>query len=282
MTFKPLLAAAVDLEKLRFPVLASPKLDGIRAMTLPGQGIVSRKLKAIPNEFISSHPLPNYLDGEIMTYTDGKPDDFNTVQGNVMRKAGEPDWKLWVFDYFQHVDAPFDHRYTAAATFGDPRIERLPHVYLHNMVELMGFEQQCLDQGYEGAMLRDPQGRYKFGRSTANEQILLKLKRFHDAEAIVVGKVEKYHNTNAAEKDALGHTKRSSAKVGKVPAGTLGTLICELNGIEFEIGTGFNDALRQKLWDEQITGQLVTFKYQELSKDGVPRFPVFLGFRHDL
>lgn len=282
MNFKPLLAAAVDLDKLRFPVLVSPKLDGIRAMTLPGQGIVSRKLKPIPNEYIRSHDLPVHLDGEIMTYTDGKPDDFNTIQSKVMSRDGEPDWKLVVFDTFENPLAPFSSRVTLARQVVDICVDHLVQHYAHSLAELSYFEENFLEQGYEGLMIRDPSGRYKFGRSTANEQILLKMKRFHDAEAIVVGKVEKFHNTNALERDALGHAKRSSAKAGKVPAGTLGALVCQFGDIQFEIGTGFDDALRQQIWSQDVEGQLVTFKYQELSKDGVPRFPVFLGFRHDL
>lgn len=282
MTFKPLLAAALELDKLQFPVLVSPKLDGIRAMTLPHQGLVSRKLLPIPNEFIRSHSFPDHLDGELVTYTDGKLDDFNTTQGKVMRKTGEPDFKLVVFDTIG--SEPFVDRLSRAETLVGlhDRTDFLDHHLVQNIEQLMTYEQQFLDEGFEGLMIRDPHGRYKFGRSTAKEQILLKMKRFHDAEAIVVGKVEKMTNLNPKERDALGHAKRSTAKAGKVPAGTLGALVCSLDGIQFEIGTGFDDALRQQIWNDDVIGSQITFKYQELSKDGVPRFPVFLGFRHDI
>lgn len=285
MTFKPLLASPVDLDKLRFPVLVSPKLDGIRAIKKDGV-LVSRKLLPIPNQFIQqcAKSIPEGLDGELMTYTNGKPDDFNTIQGNVMRQTGEPDFSFEVFDDCSEPDTPFQDRLISAGQ--KARIclwtTFLNHVEVNGLEELMEVEDIYLNAGFEGAMIRDPEGRYKFGRSTAREQILLKMKRFIDAEATVIGKVEKMTNANAPEKDALGHTKRSSAKAGKVPAGTLGALVCSFQGIEFEIGTGFDDAMRQQIWNEEVTGHKVTFKYQELTPAGVPRFPVFLGFRFDL
>lgn len=286
MTFKPLLAAAVDLDKLQFPVLVSPKLDGIRAMRLPEKGLVSRKLLPIPNKHIRdiAEDFPPHLDGELVTFTDGKIDDFNTIQSKVMRREGAPDFKFVIFDYFIDIDRPFIQRLIQADLKVQLhwRLEYLSHYSVGDLETLSHFEQKFLREGHEGLMIRAPNGRYKFGRSTMKEQILLKMKRFFDAEAIVVGKVEKMTNTNEKLRDELGNAKRSSAKAGKVPAGTLGALVCKLGDVVFEIGTGFDDKLRQEIWDMDLNSQLVTFKYQELSKDGVPRFPVFLGFRHDL
>ena len=51
---KPMLAALCeDVTKLRYPVIASPKLDGIRALVIDGQ-LVSRTLKPIPNRYVQS------------------------------------------------------------------------------------------------------------------------------------------------------------------------------------------------------------------------------------
>ena len=61
--------------------------------------------------------------------------------------------------------------------------------------------------------------------------------------------------------------------------GRLGALVCELkNGTRFKVGTGFTDAQRQK---PPRVGSKICFGYFELSKDGVPRFPTFLGMRAD-
>src|SRR5205823_2364690 len=61
--------------------------------------------------------------------------------------------------------------------------------------------------------------------------------------------------------------------------GRLGALLVELpNGTKFNVGTGFSDAERE---DPPETGAIITFRYQELSDGGVPRFPSFVGVRHD-
>lgn len=293
MSFKPLLAEKADLETLRFPVLASPKLDGIRALTgLPQGSIVSRNLKAIPNKRIqvAAEQFPAGLDGEILTYTNGVRDDFNTVQSKVMSVEGTPEFKFHVFDAWD-LDATFDARIKGADSivcddqiFGSGLLKLVEHRLICTLEELLAYETECLAAGWEGVMMRDPNGHYKHGRSTVKEGILLKLKRFHDDEAVIVGTVERMHNTNEKERDELGHAKRSTAKAGLVPTGTLGALQCEWKGVRFEIGTGFDDATRASLWGqrEALLGKLVTFKYQEVGSQGAPRFPVYLGLRGDL
>ncbi len=99
--------------------------------------------------------------------------------------------------------------------------------------------------------LRKLSSRYEAGRSTT----LLKVKTFHDAEAVVIG-------------HEAGRGKHK---------GRLGALRMQLpDGTEFSLGTGFSDKERQ---DPPPIGTSVTFRYQELSDGGVPRFPSFLGVR---
>ncbi len=60
----------------------------------------------------------------------------------------------------------------------------------------------------------------------------------------------------------------------------MGKLHCELaNGIKFKVGTGFSDAQRK---NPPKKGAVITFKFQEVSDSGVPRFPVFLRIREDV
>lgn len=300
MTFRPLLAAKADLDKLKFPVYASPKLDGIRAMTGVTGSICSRNLKAIPNRHIQkiAETFPPYLDGEILTYTNASLDDFNTIQSKVMSADGEPRFKFHVFDWFgkrasgDHAQ-PFSRRAGMAErlVFDTARMKRefplfsVPQHVVNSIEELTDLETRFVEKdGWEGVMLRSPDGPYKFGRSTVNEGILLKVKRFEDDEAIVLDTVERFHNSNEATTNALGLTERSSSKAGKVGTDTLGALVCEWKGIRFEIGTGFNEAQRAEYWGERdaLPGRTVTFKFQGVGSQGAPRFPVFLGFRSDL
>jgi len=156
-----------------------------------------------------------------------------------------------------------------------------------NRFDLQHAEEHFLDQGYEGVMLRayhGPSSYYKFGRSTVKEGGLLKLKRFVDSEARVVGVEEEMANMNEATTDALGHTKRSAHAEGKVGKGRLGALICETpEGVRFNIGTGFDAAQRELFWRERdkLIGQLAKYKHFPIGVKDAPRFPVFLGWRDE-
>jgi DNA ligase 1 len=130
-----------------------------------------------------------------------------------------------------------------------------------------------------------PKSRYKFGRSTAKEGTLLKLKRFTDDEAVIVGFEEELFNGNAAVVDELGHTKRSSHQENMVGKGRLGAMVCKTrDGVEFRIGTGFVASQRQELWDTRssLVGKLVKYKHFPIGAKTAPRFPVFLGFRSEI
>ena len=99
--------------------------------------------------------------------------------------------------------------------------------------------------GGEGLMLRQPGSLYEAGRS----HTLLKVKRFHDAEARVIEHLP-----------GAGRHK-----------GRLGALLVELpGGTRFSVGTGFTDAQREK---PPAIGSVITFRFQELTDGGVPRFP---------
>ena len=83
-------------------------------------------------------------------------------------------------------------------------------------------------------------------------------------------------------------TAAAQAKdTGTLWQGTLGALKARaLNGkfagVEFEVGTGFDDALRRKLWfcREHVNGLVFTFKYQDVGGYDKPRIPVFKAFRN--
>lgn len=293
--FKPMLAATCeDMAALRYPVLASPKLDGIRCLILDGV-TVSRNLKPIPNHFVQDmlKGCPEGWDGELIVGEPNGAGVFERTQSGVMSVSGTPKFTFFVFDNCKDSFG-FDARHsTVEAVWSKAghsthvphwwdRTCPLPHQHIADHAALMAYEQKAVEKGYEGIMVRDPHGAYKFGRSTVREGGLLKVKRWKDAEAVVVGMVELMHNGNEATTDALGRTKRSASKEGKTGKGVLGALVCELpGGVQFELGTGFSSAQRADLWrgSANVIGQTVTFKYQELSKDGVPRFPVWKAFR---
>ena len=282
---KPMLAGrCTDTSKLTYPLLATPKLDGIRCLTIAGEDgkvrAVSRTFKDIPNAHINSlvSALEVGLDGELMC------DDstFSEITGNVMREDGEPDFYYAVFDYFS--EKSYQERMADLKAWNAPKfVRKILPVEMKNEQDLLEYEQNCLASGYEGIMTRIPNGRYKCGRSTEREQLLLKIKRFVDNEAEIIEIIEKMTNDNVAEKDNFGRTKRSTALDGMVPANTLGAFRVRdvVTGTEFQIGSGFDDAFRKKVWANQsdYIGQILTYKSQEIGSKDAPRFPVFLHLR---
>lgn len=290
MTFKPLLAYTVkDAEALRYPVLVSPKLDGIRCVIHNDQP-VSRTLKPIPNRFIQSE-LGFYppFDGELMVGDPLDPAAFNKSTSGIMSHDGEPDFTYWVFDY---VEAGFLHMsfetriLMAKETIKHwPRARLVPHTKVHNATELMRLEAHYVGLGYEGVMVRVPWGTYKFGRSTESQGLLGKVKRFEDTEGTIVGYEELMHNENEATINNLGYQERSTAQAGQIPGGTLGALIVSHPDWEdtFGIGTGFTADERFTLWQirDTLKGQSVKFKHQPAGAKDRPRFPSYLGLRKD-
>lgn len=291
---RPLLSATLKPKTgLQFPYLGSPKLDGIRTLVLENQA-VSRTLKPIHNQAIRellSSPLLNGLDGELLVGDPAHPDVFRHTTTVVMAH-NKPigDVVFAVFDDFSNPKLPFADRLESAAQ----RINKLPeplkchvslvhHTWIHRPEALENFEKHTIDAGYEGIMLRRPDGIYKFGRSTEKEQILLKVKRFADSEAIVVGFEELMHNNNTQTTDNLGHAKRSTHQENLAPAGTLGALIvkdCDTN-IEFGIGTGFTSVDREEIWQnrEAYLGRMLTYKHFPHGAKDAPRHPVFKFWR---
>lgn len=283
---KPMLAAATDGTNLIYPLLASPKLDGIRCLIVNGVAM-SRALKPIPNFYVQqwlSKPHLNGLDGELIVGEPTAPDVFQRTTSGVMTQKGIPKVGYHVFDTFLG-DHDFAERLKVAHKIGKyvDNLHPVTHMWVNNEEELYSTEQQYLARGYEGMMLRDPRGPYKYGRSTLKEGFLLKLKRFVDAEARVIGFSPLMHNNNDIVIDELGRSTRSSKSSGLKPMAKLGSLlVCDVKTkVEFEIGTGFTDIQRIELWmiRKKLDGKLLKYKSQTIGVKDKPRFPVFLGWR---
>lgn len=284
---KPMLAGKVtDVNALRYPVLASPKLDGIRCLLIGGAAY-SRNLKLIPNAFIQDRLKGlTGLDGELIVGSPKAADCFNRSTSAVMSRDGEPKFNFWVFDHWTDEDMGFAERlaYAKRAIVGKAKeVMHVAHKRIKSAEELLEYEAQMLLAGFEGVMVRDPVGPYKHGRSTEREGWLLKLKRFEDSEAEIVDYVERQHNANEQTRDELDRAKRSSHKANKVATGTLGAIkVRDIHSkVEFEIGTGFDDKLRAVIWADRIRfhGKIVKYKFQPTGVKDKPRFPVFVGFR---
>jgi DNA ligase-1 len=290
---KPMLA--VDYVDLIFPLLASPKLDGIRCVIYNGVS-VSRSLKKIPNKHISN-TLSNKdfedLDGELII---GEPNDitvFNKTCSIVSSFDKVFDFSFYVFDL---IDKTQTLTYVNRLELLKQRVNDLKIKYpfiklveqtlINNQEEFDTYEKSILELGYEGVMVRSLNGIYKYGRCTAKENNLLRVKRFTDDEAIVIGYEELMINTNEKVTNELGRSERSSKLAGLVSGNKLGAIIVKdiKTGVTFNIGSGFNDSQRIEYWNgkEKLINRLITYKYFPIGVIDKPRFPVFKGFRLEI
>ena len=282
-TFKPMLAHTIeDTSKIKYPVFVSVKIDGIRCLIKDGVAL-SRSLKPIRNEYVQSilgKPEYNGLDGELVVGSIFAKDCYRVTNSGVMSKDGEPDFNYYIFDYWDRPEIGFADR--RPKWWGSVRVRSTFHTLVHCEAELLSIEEDLLSRGAEGVMVRSPDGPYKYGRSTVKEGTLGKLKRFVDSEFEVVGFEERMHNGNEATVNALGHTERSSHKENKTGRGDLGAIVCRtVEGLQFNVGTGFDDALRCEIWNNraQYLGRMARVKHFEIGVKDAPRFPVFQGFR---
>lgn len=233
----------------------SEKLDGVRAYW-DGSQFISRlgNRYIAPDWFVAGLPeMP--LDGELWA---GRKMFQKTVSIVRRADAGES-WRQISFLIF---DAPthggrFEQRIDYLKTYfidqPAPHARVLEHEPCTGIDHLRQQLEHVENLGGEGLMLRQPESAYEVGRSTT----LFKVKTFHDAEAKVIGHVA-----------GAGRHK-----------GRLGALrVVTPEGIEFSVGTGLSDKQRESPPD---IGRVITYRYQELSDAGVPRFPTYVGERHD-
>jgi DNA ligase-1 len=234
----------------------SEKLDGVRAYW-DGKQLLSRQgnLLHAPDWFLEKLPeVP--LDGELWLARKS----FQKTVSIVRRQDKSDHWKQIFFLVFDApaLDEPFERRLEFLRdTFQrlkHPQAKVHPHELCRDLEHLRQEMARVEALGGEGLMLRQPHSKYEVGRSFT----LLKVKTFHDAEARVVE-----HIPGAGRHE-----------------GRLGALGVELpDGTRFSVGTGFSDAQRE---NPPPIGSTITFRYQELSDRGVPRFPSFVRVRSDV
>mmetsp|Transcript_15456 Transcript_15456/g.36724 ORF Transcript_15456/g.36724 Transcript_15456/m.36724 type:complete len:345 (-) Transcript_15456:151-1185(-) len=242
-------------------LLMSEKLDGMRALW-DGQGDLwsraGHKVMA-PEWFKKDLPQGMVLDGELFLGRGQFQDLMSICRTHV------PDHDAWKRVRFVVFDAPLvpgglKSRLQAARETAFNNSDSLPFAKLHPQTVCRGHEQlqkmlgEVQAEGGEGLMLRKAGAHHRSGRTSD----LLKVKTQAEDEALVKG----YQP---------GKGKH---------AGRMGALqVINRKGKAFKIGTGFTDAVRAR---PPPKGSVVTFKYMELTKDGIPRHPAFFRIRPDV
>lgn len=243
----------------------SEKLDGMRAYWDPDkQCLLSRLGNAVlcPKHLLASLPdVP--LDGELFLGRGRFQELMSVVKNSANVGRIDGPWKdvvYVVFDMPKH-GGKFEDRMEAlksklgvASTSGSPTFAKFhEHRLCKGHADLEQELKKVENHGGEGLMLRRAGSLYEGGRSSS----LLKVKTFHDEEAVVIG-------------HELGKGRNSAVT---------GALRCRNRAkIEFSVGTGLNDAQRA---NPPKVGEIITYRYFELTKDNKPRFPSFVGIRAD-
>jgi len=237
--------------------IASEKLDGIRAYWDGKLNIWSRQKKIVhaPEWFLHALPQGIPLDGELF----GGRGNFQHLV-SVVRKLQpiDDEWKTVWFSVFDApmVKEPYEKRVSFVAELANDIIKPCETWVIESNEQLLKQLETISDKGAEGLMVRQPGSLYEWKRS----KTLIKVKKRYDSEAIVIG-----------------YTEGAGKYVGK-----LGALIVKSvenkamgikAGIEFKVGSGFTDVMRDK--ELYPIGTVITFKYGEMTKTGKPRFPIF-------
>ena len=277
------------MKKLRYPVIASLKKDGIRAIKLGD--LASRTLKKIPNKLLQqrSDSLPYGFDMELWN----KDLPYDQVESIVMSEE-HPDSDKIQFHVLDWWDRGYNIGYKdrmATVLFERPSLP--PFCVLPELVactsprELLEFFHECEEQQGEGICFRTPNSPYKQGRSTLREQYLVKLARFTRSECIIIGFEEQMLNCNPEKRNAVGKMDRSSAGALLVGKGTLGAFLVRDNvGLEFRVGTGvgLTDQKRREIWadKDKWLWKTITIKSKSHGVKTKPRSPIYVGLRNEI
>jgi len=228
----------------------SEKLDGIRAYWT-GKELLSKNGKKInaPIWFIKDFP-PFELDGELWT----KENDFENIQNIVLDTNPSIKWEELTYNIFEipNASGDFDKRLEKIKLWLEKNpnkyIKIIPQKVCKDESDLDNYLKNLLEKKAEGVILKNPKLEYFVGRSND----ILKVKKFYDEEGLVIG---------------INYSKDGKFKSLKLQLN---------NGIVFNLGGGFSNIQRK---NPPKVGDIITFKYYDLTKNSKPKFASFLRIR---
>ena len=311
----------VDLSAISYPTFASVKFDGVRTVIMDGIAY-SRKFLPLHDVFQKrfqpfleiTKGTPHVLDAECYN-----PDaTFQEITSSLAHEDGCQLW-LYVFDYLSKDEwygekvTPFVERiryYNEFLRHNDPGQKYAIPVEQKaclNKEMVQEWLEEVMEAGGEGLMLRDPQQRYKNGRSTAKAKPsagggFFKLKPFDTLDAQIIGYELKKRLTEEAketitDKDAFGRSKRGHRKDDREEVNEIGNLICQVPGRTYTDDRGEEmpfifkctwvkgSPIRTDITTENFDkykGRWVEVEYQEAGMKNLPRLPRAKRYRPDL
>ncbi len=316
--FKPFKAPndQVELEDIKYSVLSSYKLDGIRCIFYKGK-MLSCSLKPIVNKQLRAKmkPLADYskannliLDGEL--YNHNIP--FGLISSCVMtqdvtdkkaikswakkckerdieitREEAMDDIKFWCFDAVQNdnFEELFVDRldYVQGLFINFPElVVKVNQVLLNNKKEVTDMFEEALKDGYEGLILKDPNGRYKCGRGRVKEALIYKVKPYRtwDAEIIEVIQATKVDPNAEKTTNELGRSVTSKKKDDRILIEKASAFKVKYEGLDLKVVIAMTDPEKEEIWANKADyiGKMIEYKGMLVGAKDVPRHPVMLRF----
>lgn len=274
-------------KNLVYPLLVSPKLDGIRCVIKNGIAL-SASGKILPSYQVQdSFWRYDNFDGELIEGSPTEDRVYHRTASHVMSENKFGDIRFYVFDYThnKYLNVNFFERLQILQELfplADDNIFLVEHHVVDNEEELLELERRYLLEGYEGLVLKSPLGHYKQGRATYREGLMYKLKRLQDAEGVIIEVYEGTRNTNVQTKNELGLTSRSTNKENMVPSGLCGGFLVKYGEELVSVSPGaFSKDERKWIWEnkEEVCGKLLKFRYFNYGLKAAPRQSVAVSFR---
>ena len=257
---KPMLAQ--EYKKYVAPAWVQPKLDGVRCLVYIKNGDVVFQSRQNTIYEPLMHLVPELrailcrapdaiLDGELYAHELGFENIISMVRRAKVRHPDIHKIKYHMYDVFNDLSMSFIDRRQLLSTIykNEPNVVLVETVPVQK-ADIEPLLHKYIASNYEGIMIRG-NGPYKHGRS----KDLLKYKLFKDDEFEVIG----HHEGQ-----------------GGIPI-----FECKIKDKTFSVAMKGTMESKKDRMDkvEDYYGKMLTVKYQELSADGIPRFPVGIAFR---
>ena len=234
--------------------VVSEKLDGIRAVW-DGQNLRTRRGKIInAPEFWTQNFPPFMIEGELWT----KRGDFENIASIVSKDVPDERWsevKFYIFDLPNERKNLFE-KMSILSNFieksGVQNIVAIPQTKVSKHEEIEAMLDLVVENGGEGVVIRNPYALYEGGRSSN----ILKYKKMRDSECKIT-KINPGYGKN-------------KGKMGSV------TCVDIYSKAKFKVGSGWSDEWRA---NPPKIGTVITYQYQNLTKENKPRFPTFLRLK---
>jgi DNA ligase-1 len=316
--YSPMLAPneSINTADLKYPLLASYKLDGIRAIFKDGT-VVTRALKPFPNvqihrkfkalmdftnnkddkfratiraagtqSYCQASPI---LDGEFLSHST----PFTEISG-IIRALDRPlpeDFFFYIFDtitdgdYYESFISRVEKAERIAKEFPD-LVRHVKHILVRNPQDVQKYYEEALAWGCDGLILRSAEGHYKCGRGTLKEGLIFKLKPYLTFDAKIIDVIQATKVDPKAEKkiNELGRSVTSKKLGDRILIEKACDFVVLHEGEkELKVMIAMTDEEKKEVWvnRKNYIGRYIEYKGLMVGAKDLPRHPVFLRYRDD-